>query len=202
MAPAQTKSSSTLQQPAKAAAWSGWGQVPGNGFTPSGPAATVYNGTSYLFVRGTDNKIYQNVLTNTHWSGWRQVPGNGLTLSRPGATVYQNRLYLFVQGTDSRIYQNVLTKPLERLAAGTRQRLDPVWPRSHGLSKQVVPVRARDRQQDLPERAHEHPLERLGRGTRQRPDPVWPRSHGLSKQVVPVRARDRQQDLPERAQVA
>ena len=153
------------------------------GFTPSGPAATVYNGTSYLFVRGTDNKIYQNVLTNTHWSGWRQVPGNGLTLSRPGATVYQNRLYLFV----AKVRQQDLPKrahehPLERLAAGTRQRLDLVRARSHGLSKQAVPVRARDRQQDLPERAHE-PLERLGRGNRQRLDPVWPRSHGLSNRL-------------------
>ncbi|MGZ3628791.1 MAG: hypothetical protein ACXVDN_14140, partial [Ktedonobacteraceae bacterium] len=71
MAPAQTKTSSTLQQPTKAAAWSGWSQVPPrNGFTYSGPAATVFQGTSYLFVRGTDDKIYQNRLVNNHWSGW------------------------------------------------------------------------------------------------------------------------------------
>ena len=64
MAPAQTSTKSTPQQSTNAAAWTGWSQVPGNGFTPSGPAATVYQGKSYLFVRGTDNRIYQNVLTN------------------------------------------------------------------------------------------------------------------------------------------
>jgi hypothetical protein len=77
--------------------------------TPSGPGATVYQGKSFLFVRGTDNRIYQNLLTNNSWSGWSEVPGGGLTPSNPGATVYQNRLFLFVRGTDNRIYQNRLT---------------------------------------------------------------------------------------------
>ena len=73
MAPAQTNTSSTLQQSTKAAAWTGWSQVPGNGLTTAGPATTVYQGKTYLFVRGTDNRIYQNVLTNSSWSGWSQV---------------------------------------------------------------------------------------------------------------------------------
>lgn len=115
MAPAQTKTSSTPQQSNRAAvAWSGWSQVPGNGLTTAGPATTVYQGKTYLFVRGTNQRIYQNVLTNSSWSGWSEVYGNGLTPSNPGVTVYQNKLYLFVQGTDfvpgtggSRIYQNV-----------------------------------------------------------------------------------------------
>ena len=63
MAPAQTNTSNTLQQSAKAASWTGWSEVPGNGLTLSGPATTVYKGTSFLFVRGTDNRIYQNLLT-------------------------------------------------------------------------------------------------------------------------------------------
>jgi len=109
MAPAQTNASNTTNQSTKAAAWSGWSQVPGNGLTTAGPATTVYQGKTYLFVRGTDNRIYQNVLTNSSWSGWSQVYGNGLTPSGPAATVYQNKLFLFVRGTDNAIYQNRLT---------------------------------------------------------------------------------------------
>jgi len=109
MMPTQTRSSNTPSQSAIPAAWSGWSEVPGSGLTPSGPGATVYQGKSFLFVRGTDNRIYQNLLTNNSWSGWSEVPGGGLTPSNPGATVYQNRLFLFVRGTDNRIYQNRLT---------------------------------------------------------------------------------------------
>lgn len=66
MAPAQTRASSTAPSrviPSQAqAGWSGWGEVPGNGFTPSGPATTHYNGRDYVFVRGTNNRIYVNTL--------------------------------------------------------------------------------------------------------------------------------------------
>jgi hypothetical protein len=61
IAPAQTNTSSTLQQSTMSSAWTGWSQVPGNGFTLSGPGATVYQNKLFLFVRGTDNRIYQNL---------------------------------------------------------------------------------------------------------------------------------------------
>ncbi len=52
------------KQSVTAAAWSGWREVPPrDGFTPSGPGATVYANRLYLFVRGTDDKIYLNRLT-------------------------------------------------------------------------------------------------------------------------------------------
>jgi hypothetical protein len=35
-----------------------WAPVPGGGFTPSAPAATVLEGDLGLFVRGTDDRIY------------------------------------------------------------------------------------------------------------------------------------------------
>jgi hypothetical protein len=86
--------------------WSGWNQVPGNGLTPDAPAATRFQGTLFLFVRGTDNRIYVNQLNGSTWSNWNQVPGNGLTPSGPAATQYGNTLYLFVRGTDNKIYVN------------------------------------------------------------------------------------------------
>jgi hypothetical protein len=104
---------SQAEQQAKPAAplfWSGWGEIPGNGFTKDAPGATSYLGRLYLFVRGTDNRIYQNILSGTSWGTWGEVPyNNGFTPSGPAATVYGGSLYLFVRGTDDRIYRNVLT---------------------------------------------------------------------------------------------
>jgi hypothetical protein len=87
------------------------GEVPGNGLTLSGPAPIFFNNELRLFIRGTDNRIYENVLTQGGvWTGWWEVPDYGkLTLSGPAATVLGNKLYLFVRGAYDRIYQNVLT---------------------------------------------------------------------------------------------
>jgi hypothetical protein len=87
--------------------------VPGNGFTPSAPAATVFQGDLALFVQGEDNRIYVNWLfPNNQWTGWSAVPGGGSTSSAPAATVFQGDLALFVQGEDNRIYMNfTLTGP-------------------------------------------------------------------------------------------
>ncbi|MDE2484955.1 MAG: hypothetical protein KGL32_06850 [candidate division NC10 bacterium] len=38
--------------------WSGWGEVPGDGLTLSGPAAVLDGGLVRLFVRGLDNRVY------------------------------------------------------------------------------------------------------------------------------------------------
>ena len=42
--------------------WSGWSQVPGYGFSPYAPGATSFLNTLYLFVRGTNERIYVNFL--------------------------------------------------------------------------------------------------------------------------------------------
>jgi peptidoglycan/xylan/chitin deacetylase (PgdA/CDA1 family) len=113
-APAQTSVSRTASSPTTPEqpqfGWSGWSQVPGNGFTLSGPATTRYNGNDYVFVRGTNDRIYLNIFNGTTWSGWSEVPGHGLTLSGPSAALYSVRgatfLGLFVRGTDNKIYTN------------------------------------------------------------------------------------------------
>ena len=92
-----------------AVTFSGWAPLPGGGATLAGPAVAIFNGGPWAFVRGPNNRIYQNLLTASGWSGWGEVPGGGLTPSGPGATVFNNTLYLFVRGTDNRIYQNLLT---------------------------------------------------------------------------------------------
>ena len=87
-------------------AWSGWSEVPGAGQTTDAPSAVKYSGKHYLFVRGTDNLIYRNVLTSAGWSGWSEVPGGGSTTSAPAASVYRGALRLYVRGTNDLIYVN------------------------------------------------------------------------------------------------
>jgi hypothetical protein len=68
-APAQASMSHTASAPPPTspkllqAGWGGWFEVPGNGFTLSGPALTFDQGNDYVFVRGTNNRIYVNVLS-------------------------------------------------------------------------------------------------------------------------------------------
>jgi hypothetical protein len=89
--------------------WTGWVLVPGDGRTPSAPAATVVNGELALFVRGSDDRLYVNWLqTNDQWTGWVLVPGDGRTPSAPAATVLDDELALFVRGSDDRVYVNWL----------------------------------------------------------------------------------------------
>jgi hypothetical protein len=113
-APTQASESRTAASPPPRqllqAGWSGWFEVPGNGFTVSGPATTFYNGSEYVFVRGTNNKIYLNTFNGTTWSGWSEVPGHGLTLSGPTTAVSiapgGTFLNLFVRGTNNHLYVN------------------------------------------------------------------------------------------------
>ena len=65
--------------PAQAAPLSNWTELPGGGASPDAPAPVAYNGIEYVFVHGTDNKIYVDLNNGVSWSGWRTVPGNGAT---------------------------------------------------------------------------------------------------------------------------
>jgi hypothetical protein len=82
--------------------FTGWSEIPGDKLTISEPAAVVYNGHPWVFIRGTDNRIYHNKLDG---AGWSEVPGNWQTLSGPAVVLLKgNSLSLFVRGTDNRIY--------------------------------------------------------------------------------------------------
>jgi hypothetical protein len=90
--------------------WTGWSYVPGYSSTPSAPAATVLGDQLYLFHRGNDNAIYQNILGAGGWSGWSAVPGGGLTYDAPGAATACGRVHLLVRGTDNTIQINTLAE--------------------------------------------------------------------------------------------
>ena len=107
-APAQAEPIAEPITAEAAAVWSNWSEVPGQGLTPDAPNTVNYRGEQYVFVRGTDNRIYRNINDTGSWTGWAEIPGGGLTYSAPNAAVYNNQLYVFVQGTDNRIYRNRL----------------------------------------------------------------------------------------------
>ena len=77
---------------------------PRPGADPQRAGRAAYRGSLHLFVRGTDNRIYQNRLTGNRWSRWTEVPGGGLTTSGPAVTVHRGALYLAVRGTDNAVY--------------------------------------------------------------------------------------------------
>jgi hypothetical protein len=91
-----------------AAVWSGWSEVPGAGRTVDSPATVTFNGQQYLFVRGTNNRIYRNIDTAGSWTGWSEIPGAGTTYSAPSPAVYGTQLYVYMQGSDNRIYLKIL----------------------------------------------------------------------------------------------
>src|SRR5262249_1720587 len=97
-----------------AAGWTGWAEVPGSALTPSGPAATVFNGDLWYVIRGMNDHIYRNTLPASAaggWTGWVEVSGGGLAPSAPGAAATVPTLYLVVRGEDNNIYLNQSTAP-------------------------------------------------------------------------------------------
>jgi hypothetical protein len=86
-----------------------WSEVSGFGLTLSEPSAVVHGDFVRLFVRGTDNEIWENKLAPD--SRWTKVQGGLLTLSGPAAGVFRRQdgsgelLKLFARDTDGRIYE-------------------------------------------------------------------------------------------------
>jgi hypothetical protein len=98
--------------------WSSWstiGAPPPSGtvlsFSPAGQgpfwnrstslAAVTWHGELHLFVVGTDDRIYEDILSGgdhygggATWSGWRSV-NSGPVFFGPAAVVYNDRIYLF-----------------------------------------------------------------------------------------------------------
>lgn len=97
-----------LHRQLNGSAWSSWAAVPGL-TADSGPSATVFGTTIYLFTRGTDGALWQNILPlGGAWSGWSSL-GGGLA-SAPAAGTRRNSgtVDVFVRGTDNGMYHRAL----------------------------------------------------------------------------------------------
>jgi hypothetical protein len=96
----------------RGASWSGWGEVPGGGFTPHGPGATVA-GNLFLYVRGNGGGIFENVrdFTTGSWSGWSEKSGEGTTTAAPGVAFgHPAGVLMVIRGHQGRIHQQLLDK--------------------------------------------------------------------------------------------
>ena len=83
--------------------WKVWKELEGGGRTFDAPSAT---GSVDAFVRGTDNRVFQNhFLSGTRWDKWNPVDGM-TTPSAPATTVLSGALYVFVRGMDDLIHFN------------------------------------------------------------------------------------------------
>ena len=74
-------------------AWGAWTSLggPNSGVFKGAPSSVMApNGTDYVFVRGTDNQLWQNILTGTTGGGWGSL-GGSLTDS-PDATALASGL--------------------------------------------------------------------------------------------------------------
>lgn len=87
---------------AKFATTTSWSS--GGGILTSGPGASSWASTrTDVFVRGTDNSMFDNSWNGTAWSGWSSL-GGVLTSDSGAASWGPNRIDVFVRGTDSQLY--------------------------------------------------------------------------------------------------
>jgi hypothetical protein len=71
----------------------------------STPATCIANGTTYAFVRGTDNALWYNTGTYNIWTSL-----GGILTSGVAACAVGNDVYAFVRGSDKALWYRTLTK--------------------------------------------------------------------------------------------
>ena len=80
--------------------------TPTPSLTPTSTPLPSGKSLLYLFVRGTENKIWVDHFDGSTWSDESLVPGGFQTPSAPSVAQYGNMFYLFARGTDNGIYYN------------------------------------------------------------------------------------------------
>lgn len=92
--------------------WSPWvwlGAPPGN--VVGAPAVVSRNaGACNVYVRGSDNALWQRAWHNGRWHDWGRHNDGGVLASSPAAgTMGQDHEHVFVRGTDGNVYQKFWT---------------------------------------------------------------------------------------------
>jgi hypothetical protein len=88
--------------------WSAWIPMgnPAGGFV--GRAATISRnpGTTNIYVRGADNRLWQRAYWNSVWQGWGAHDDGGVLASAPSlGSMGPEHEHVFVRGTDSQVWQ-------------------------------------------------------------------------------------------------
>jgi Astacin (Peptidase family M12A)/Repeat of unknown function (DUF346) len=86
-----------------AGGWSNWYSLGGSLAPGSGASVvTLGNNTLNVFVRWSNNELYQRYFDGQNWGPW--TPMGGIITSDPAAVVWGNYLNVFVRGTDNQLY--------------------------------------------------------------------------------------------------
>lgn len=82
--------------------YSGWNSL--GGILTASPSASSWGATRVdVFVRGSDDSLFQKTSNGTSWSNW--IPLGGILTSSPSAVSWgANRIDVFVRGTDNQLY--------------------------------------------------------------------------------------------------
>jgi hypothetical protein len=84
--------------------WHGWEIVGGKLVGPPGAVSRQRTITD-VFVRGTDNRLWQNSWDGDHWTGWAKHE-DGFTLDSSAAvsTMHRDQVQVFARGTDGQLW--------------------------------------------------------------------------------------------------
>jgi hypothetical protein len=81
-----------------------WTAIPGGGQTADAPAAVLFEGRVWVFVRAADGSVWANNRGDAEdWEGWEPIGPAGTLVSAPVAVVKGGGLYLFGRGPDDSI---------------------------------------------------------------------------------------------------
>ena len=89
--------------------------MPGEGFSPSAPAATVLDRDLGLFVQGIDDRLYVNwLLTNSQWTDGPLAPGEGVRSHQPPRPPSSKVISGSSCGNDDQLYMTFRDRTLNR----------------------------------------------------------------------------------------
>lgn len=101
-APPPAPTPSPAPAPSTAApSWSAWSSQ--GGVLTDSPAATGFNGRTYVFARGSDNGLYvKSTADGASFTAWQ--PLGGVLTAAPAAATAKGQLYVFAKGSDNALY--------------------------------------------------------------------------------------------------
>jgi len=96
--------------------WSGWFNLggPPGGYTAGPATISRNNDVCNVYVRGTDNALWQRAWFDNQWHDWARHNDGGVLASEPAlGSMGQDHEHVFVRGTDGNVWQKFWTHEVE-----------------------------------------------------------------------------------------
>jgi len=91
----------------------------------------------WLFISGTDNRLFRNIYNGLAWSGWKALPGVSQTPNAPAAVVFDNRIWLFVRSSAGEIFRNRFKESWSGWAEVPGDKMSPSSPAPTAMGKRL-----------------------------------------------------------------